>query len=58
MHKIEVVSAQISSNQHRCMYIFQARRASGAPNQFSEASPVEEIYKEATGEIILWLTSQ
>ncbi|XP_059289184.1 transcription factor bHLH95-like [Lycium ferocissimum] len=57
-HKIEVVSAQISSNQNRCMYIIQARRASGAPDQFSEASPVEEIYMQATGEIILWVSSQ
>ncbi|KAJ8530954.1 hypothetical protein K7X08_023835 [Anisodus acutangulus] len=57
-HKIEVVSAQISSNQHRCMYIIQARRASGALNQFSEASSVEEIYKQAAGEIIVWVTSQ
>ncbi|KAK4341285.1 hypothetical protein RND71_039786 [Anisodus tanguticus] len=32
--------------------------ASGAPNQFSEASPVEEIYKQAAGEIIVWVTSQ
>ncbi|XP_033513420.1 transcription factor bHLH95-like isoform X2 [Nicotiana tomentosiformis] len=56
-HKIEVVSAQISSNDHRSMYMIQAH-ASGASDQFSETFLVEEIYKQAAGEIILCVTSQ
>ncbi|XP_016454613.2 transcription factor bHLH95-like [Nicotiana tabacum] len=56
-HKIEVVSAQISSNDQRNMYMIQAH-ASGASDQFSETFPVEEIYKQAAGEIIMCVTSQ
>ncbi|CAI9786310.1 unnamed protein product [Fraxinus pennsylvanica] len=51
-HKIEVVSAQVSSDHHRSMYMIQAH-AIGVSNKGQEAFPVEEIYKKAAGEIML-----
>ncbi|KAF8410084.1 hypothetical protein HHK36_002606 [Tetracentron sinense] len=55
-HKLEVISAHISSDYYRSMYMIHAR-ASGASDQFLEALPVEEIYKLAVGEMIFWLSS-
>ncbi|KAK9287156.1 hypothetical protein L1049_015567 [Liquidambar formosana] len=56
-HKLEVVSAHVSSDYNRSMYMIQAR-ASGASDQFPEAFPVEEIFKQAAGEIMLWSVRQ
>ncbi|XP_019165347.1 PREDICTED: transcription factor bHLH95-like [Ipomoea nil] len=59
-HKIEVVSAQVSSDHHRTMYMVQAR-ANRPPcdDLFSEMSvSVEEVYKQAAGEIMLWIANQ
>ncbi|KAF5448164.1 hypothetical protein F2P56_028721, partial [Juglans regia] len=59
-HKIEVVSAHISSDCNRSIYNIQAHAImSGASNdQFQETAllPVEEIYKQAAGEIMLWVS--
>ncbi|XP_023922279.1 transcription factor bHLH95 [Quercus suber] len=56
-HKIEVVSAQITSDYNRTMYMIQAH-VTGASVQFQEAAfPVEEIYKQAVAEIMLWVSS-
>nr|WIE96110.1 basic helix-loop-helix transcription factor [Loropetalum chinense var. rubrum] len=56
-HKLEVVSAHISSDYNRSMYMIQARLANGASDQFPEAFPVEEIFKQAAGEIMFWICS-
>nr|WIE96112.1 basic helix-loop-helix transcription factor [Loropetalum chinense var. rubrum] len=56
-HKLEVVSAHISSDYNRSMYMIQARLANGASDQFPEAFPVEEIFKQAAGEIMFWVSS-
>ncbi|KAK9988412.1 hypothetical protein SO802_028651 [Lithocarpus litseifolius] len=56
-HKIEVVSAQLTSDYDRAMYMIQAH-VTGASVQFQEAAfPVEEIYKQAVAEIMLWVSS-
>ncbi|OIT07272.1 PREDICTED: transcription factor bHLH95-like [Nicotiana attenuata] len=61
-YKIEMISAQVSSDHYRCLYMIQAHATGGSTlNQFSEALPlltVEEIYKQAAGEIMLWATSK
>ncbi|KAF8406299.1 hypothetical protein HHK36_008384 [Tetracentron sinense] len=55
-HKLEVVSAQISSDYYKSMYMIHAH-ASGVSDQFPGTLPVEEIYKLAVGEMIFWLSS-
>ncbi|OVA15845.1 Myc-type [Macleaya cordata] len=55
-HKLEVVTAHVSSDCYRSMFMIHAH-ASGACDQFPEALPVEEIYKLAVGEMIFWLSS-
>ncbi|XP_022872772.1 transcription factor bHLH95-like [Olea europaea var. sylvestris] len=55
-HKIEVVSAQVSSDHHRSMYMIQAH-AIGVSNKVQEPFPVEEIYKKAAEEIMLIVNS-
>ncbi|KAG1369830.1 transcription factor bHLH95 [Cocos nucifera] len=54
-HKLEVVSAQISSNRFRSMIMIHAH-ASGVSDQFPEMLMIEDLYKYAVGEILLWLT--
>ncbi|XP_059650046.1 transcription factor bHLH95 [Cornus florida] len=54
-YKLEVVSAHVSSDYNRCMYMIQAR-ASGVPDQFPETFPVEEIYKQAATDIMAWVS--
>ncbi|KAE8723739.1 hypothetical protein F3Y22_tig00011761pilonHSYRG00067 [Hibiscus syriacus] len=58
-HKVEVVSAHVSSDSDRCMFMIQARVArTGASNhQLTEAFQVEEIFKQAAAEIMCWVTS-
>ncbi|GMN37652.1 hypothetical protein TIFTF001_006996 [Ficus carica] len=60
-YKITVVSAQISSDANRSMYMIHAHHASntGASDQFLEAfkNPVEEAFKQAVGEIMIWVSS-
>ncbi|THG17150.1 hypothetical protein TEA_008633 [Camellia sinensis var. sinensis] len=55
-HKLDVVSAHVSSDQNWTMYMIQAH-ARIAPDQLPEAFPVEEIYKQAAGEIMVWLSA-
>ncbi|WRX30502.1 hypothetical protein QQP08_022989 [Theobroma cacao] len=55
-HQLEVVSAHISSDQYRSMYMIHVH-ADGASDQFSEAVSVEETFKLAAGEMNLWLLS-
>ncbi|PSS02702.1 Transcription factor bHLH95 like [Actinidia chinensis var. chinensis] len=55
-HKLDVVSAHVSSNQNRTMFMIQAH-ARMAPDQLQEAFPVEEIFKQAAGEIMLWISN-
>ncbi|XP_009627647.1 transcription factor bHLH95-like [Nicotiana tabacum] len=58
-YKIEMVSTQVSSDHYRSLYMIQAHATGGSTlNQFSEALTVEEIYKQAAGEIMLWATSK
>ncbi|XP_010930934.1 transcription factor bHLH95 [Elaeis guineensis] len=54
-HKLEVVSAQISSNRFRSMIMIHAH-ATGVSDQFPEMLMIEDLYKYAVGEILLWLT--
>ncbi|KAL7118988.1 hypothetical protein ACP275_02G035400 [Erythranthe tilingii] len=55
-HKLDVVSAQVSSDRNRCMYMIHAR-ANGGSDQFQQAFSVEEVYKQAAAEIMLWVNS-
>ncbi|XVF01277.1 hypothetical protein REPUB_Repub04eG0074000 [Reevesia pubescens] len=55
-HKIEVISAHVSSDSNQSMFMIQAH-ASGASNQLSEAFEVEEKFKKAAGEIMCWVSS-
>ncbi|KAK1311194.1 hypothetical protein QJS10_CPA08g00638 [Acorus calamus] len=55
-HNLEVVSANVSSEFFRAMYMIHAH-ANGVSDQFPEALAVEEVYKLAVGEILLWLSS-
>ncbi|XVE55864.1 hypothetical protein DITRI_Ditri03aG0191300 [Diplodiscus trichospermus] len=55
-HQLEVVSAHISTDQYRSMYMIHVH-AGGASDQFPEALSVEETFKLAAGEMNLWLLS-
>ncbi|KAK4737108.1 hypothetical protein R3W88_000805 [Solanum pinnatisectum] len=56
-HKIEIVCAQVSSDQFRSMFMIQAHAKGGTGiAQFSEASTVEEMYKQAAIEIMSFAT--
>ncbi|XP_059311289.1 transcription factor bHLH95-like [Lycium ferocissimum] len=58
-HKIEIVSAQVSSDHYRSMFMIQAHARGGSSfNQFSQARTVEEIYQQAAAEIMFWTTPQ
>ncbi|KAK2660263.1 hypothetical protein Ddye_006796 [Dipteronia dyeriana] len=53
-YNLDVVSAHVTSDSYRRMYMIQAH-AGGASNQFPEALPVEETFKLAVGEMNLWI---
>ncbi|EEF52378.1 conserved hypothetical protein [Ricinus communis] len=55
-HKLDVVSAHISSDQFRSIYMIHAH-AGGACGQYPEALSVEDTFKLAAGEMNLWLLS-
>ncbi|KAL7082642.1 hypothetical protein ACP275_14G113300 [Erythranthe tilingii] len=56
-YKIEVLSAQVSSDRNRRMYTI-VTNANGGSDQFPEALfMVEEIYRLAAAEIMLWVNS-
>ncbi|KAK4599379.1 hypothetical protein RGQ29_009440 [Quercus rubra] len=56
-HKLNVVSAHISSDNCRSLYMIHAH-AGGASDEYSEAFSVEEMFKLAVGEMNLWLLSR
>ncbi|CAA0827646.1 Transcription factor bHLH95 [Striga hermonthica] len=56
-NKLEVVSAHVSTDCYRCMYMIHARLASGCSEQYQQAFGVEEMYKQAAAEIMLWVNS-
>ncbi|KAH6818917.1 hypothetical protein C2S51_002520 [Perilla frutescens var. frutescens] len=56
-HNLEVVSAQASSDRARSMYMIHAR-ANGGSDQFQQAIfPIEETFKQAAAELMLWVNS-
>eukprot|EP00257_Ricinus_communis_P016257 XP_015574371.1 LOW QUALITY PROTEIN: transcription factor bHLH95-like [Ricinus communis] len=55
-HNIEMLSAHVSSDSNRNTYMIQAH-VNGASNQFAESITVEEIYRQAAGEIMCWVSS-
>lgn len=55
-HNIQILSAHISSDCTRCFYMIQAH-VTGASDQFADAIPVEEIYRQAAGELMCWVSS-
>ncbi|XP_068649275.1 transcription factor bHLH95-like [Aristolochia californica] len=55
-HRLEVLTAHISSDYFRSMYMIHAH-ANGISDHLPLAASVEEIFKLAVGEIILWLSS-
>ncbi|KAG0498081.1 hypothetical protein HPP92_002425 [Vanilla planifolia] len=58
-HELEVVSLQFSSDCFRVMCMIHAHVSQPilATDQFPETLMIEDIYKEAVGEMILWLSS-
>ncbi|XP_075645569.1 transcription factor bHLH95-like [Castanea sativa] len=56
-HNLDVVSAHISSDNCRSLYMIHAH-AGGASDEYSEAFSVEEMFKLAVGEMNLWLLSR
>ncbi|XP_022136094.1 transcription factor bHLH95-like [Momordica charantia] len=55
-HKINVVSAHVSADIDRSLFMIQAH-ANGGCNEFGTAIVAEDIFKQAAGEIIFWLSS-
>ncbi|KAK9112719.1 hypothetical protein Scep_020238 [Stephania cephalantha] len=55
-HQIEVVTAHISSDYYRSMYMIHAH-ANRTWDQFQGALSVEEVYKLAVDEILCWISS-
>ncbi|XP_044509784.1 transcription factor bHLH95-like [Mangifera indica] len=55
-YKIEVISAQVSSHSNRRIILIQAK-VNRDSEQFTEAIPVEDIYKKAAGELAIWISS-
>ncbi|PON82042.1 Basic helix-loop-helix transcription factor [Trema orientale] len=60
-HKITLISAQISSDASRNMYMIHAHYATSSrsgSDQFLEAfNSVEEVFKQAVGEMMFWVSS-
>ncbi|KAG9439644.1 hypothetical protein H6P81_019809 [Aristolochia fimbriata] len=56
-HNLQLLTAHISSDYFRTMYMIHVRAINGVSDQYlTEAASVEEIFKLAVGEIILWLS--
>ncbi|KAG8654779.1 hypothetical protein MANES_05G175600v8 [Manihot esculenta] len=55
-HKLDVVSAHISSDQFRSIYMIHVHAGWGS-GQYPEALSVEDTFKLAAGEMNLWLLS-
>nr|WCO08292.1 hypothetical protein [Suaeda aralocaspica] len=56
-YKLEVKTANMSTDLDRSIYMIHAQAANGATDQFPENVTVEEIYKHAAGEMMLWTSS-
>ncbi|KAI3716037.1 hypothetical protein L6452_23080 [Arctium lappa] len=52
-HNHEIVSAQISSDDAKIMYMIHVR--ANVPREFAEGFPYEEMYKKAVEQIMLWI---
>ncbi|KAL4581188.1 hypothetical protein LXL04_017398 [Taraxacum kok-saghyz] len=55
-HKLEIVSAQISSDQIKILFMIHTH--ANVDNQFVESFPYVEVYKQAAAEIMLWVNSK
>ncbi|KAI3497351.1 hypothetical protein L1887_39903 [Cichorium endivia] len=55
-HKLEIVSAHISSDQIKILFMIHAH--ANARDQFVESFPYDEVYKQAAAEIMLWANSK
>ncbi|KAJ7967471.1 transcription factor bHLH95-like [Quillaja saponaria] len=55
-HKIDVITAHVSSDGSRNFYMIQAHANGGGSDQFPEASSLEEAFKQAASEISMWVT--
>ncbi|WCJ35453.1 basic helix-loop-helix (bHLH) DNA-binding superfamily protein [Euphorbia peplus] len=55
-HKLDVVSAHVSSDQFRCVYMFHVHAGEGS-GKYAEGFSVEDLFKLAAGEMNLWLLS-
>ncbi|KAL5558827.1 hypothetical protein UlMin_035038 [Ulmus minor] len=56
-HHLDVVSAHISSDHCRSMYMIHAHARGANCDRFEDALSVEDIFKLAAGEMNLWLFS-
>ncbi|XP_024979084.1 transcription factor bHLH95-like [Cynara cardunculus var. scolymus] len=52
-HNHDIVSAQISSDDAKTMYMIHVR--ANVPPEFAEGFPYEEMYKKAVEQIVLWI---
>nr|XP_043627253.1 transcription factor bHLH95-like [Erigeron canadensis] len=55
-HNLEIVSAQISSDQVKSLFMIHAH--ANTQDRFAETSPYDEIYKKAATEIMHWVNSK
>ncbi|KAL7583667.1 hypothetical protein Lser_V15G45823 [Lactuca serriola] len=55
-HKLDIVSAHISSDQMKIFFVIHAH--ANTHNQFGESFPYDEVFKQAAAEIMLWVTSK
>ncbi|KAF9666014.1 hypothetical protein SADUNF_Sadunf16G0184900 [Salix dunnii] len=56
-HNVEVLSAHVSSDCNRSMFMIQAHASAGASDQFGETFPVEEVFKQVACEIMCRVSS-
>ncbi|XVF67557.1 hypothetical protein PTKIN_Ptkin10aG0130900 [Pterospermum kingtungense] len=56
-HKLEVVSAHVSSSSTQSMFMIQAHASGASNNQLSEAVQVEEMFKQAAAEMMFWVSA-
>ncbi|OWM83714.1 transcription factor bHLH95 [Punica granatum] len=53
-YKIEVMSVHVSSDCHRSFYMIQAHVNMEAHDQLTEVLTIEDVCRQAAGEIMLW----
>ncbi|KAL8554533.1 hypothetical protein ACS0TY_002646 [Phlomoides rotata] len=56
-HNLEVVSAQVSSDPTRCIYMIHTRANGGSDHHQFQQAFVEEIYRQAAAELMMWVNS-